>query len=189
MKLVKYLTFLLGLVSLIGFVVYYEAGLGGFYAFVNIPGIVLLVIGTTLATLMTFTVSEIFLSFKCALFNNKKWSKEQLVCARQMFSGLCNTSVAFGCIGTIISLIMILRTIEDAAVVPKRLALALSTLFFGLFISEIVFAPLKRNVEKYYSVLGISESSNRIRILLVALCVFVLISALFAILYAMNAHI
>jgi hypothetical protein len=53
--------------------------------------------------------------------------------------------------------------------------------------AEVVFAPLKRNVEKLVSASDKTDSNDRGRILLGTLCFFIILFCVFALLYAMTA--
>jgi flagellar motor component MotA len=128
--------------------------------------------------------SEIKTGFRCALSGSYNATAKELAGAKQLFSGLCNSSITYGSIATVVMFILMLRNISDAAEVPRRAALALDSLFFGFFLSEVVFAPLKRNVEKL-EVSGNIVSNDRKRILLGMLVFFVFLTCLFVILYAL----
>jgi chemotaxis protein MotA len=54
---------------------------------------------------------------------------------------------AFGMIGTIIGLIIMLARIEDRSTIGKGMAVALLTTFYGAMLSYLVFGPLRKKLE------------------------------------------
>jgi chemotaxis protein MotA len=54
---------------------------------------------------------------------------------------------AFGMIGTIIGLIIMLARIEDRSTIGSGMAVALLTTFYGAMLSYLVFGPLKKKLE------------------------------------------
>jgi chemotaxis protein MotA len=54
---------------------------------------------------------------------------------------------AFGMIGTIIGLIIMLARIEDRSTIGRGMAVALLTTFYGAMLSYLVFGPLKKKLE------------------------------------------
>ncbi len=69
-----------------------------------------------------------------------------------IFNAMGTYAPAFGIIGTVLGMIMMLSSIEDVAAVPKRMALALAAAFFGLGSGYLLFLPmggkLKRRSEE-----------------------------------------
>ena len=51
-------------------------------------------------------------------------------------------SPAFGIIGTVLGMIMMLASIDDVAAVPRRMALALAAAFYGLGSGYLIFLPM-----------------------------------------------
>ncbi len=49
---------------------------------------------------------------------------------------------AFGIIGTVLGMIMMLASIDDVAAVPRRMALALAAAFYGLGSGYLIFLPM-----------------------------------------------
>ena len=70
----------------------------------------------------------------------------------EILNALGTYSPAFGIIGTVLGMIMMLSSIDDVAAVPKRMALALAAAFFGLGSGYLLFLPmggkLKRRSEE-----------------------------------------
>ena len=61
---------------------------------------------------------------------------------QEIFNALGTYSPAFGIIGTVLGMIMMLSSIEDVAAVPRRMALALAAAFYGLGSGYLIFLPM-----------------------------------------------
>lgn len=60
----------------------------------------------------------------------------------EILNALGTYSPAFGIIGTVLGMIMMLSTIDDVTQVPRRMALALSAAFYGLGSGYLIFLPM-----------------------------------------------
>ncbi|MCB4757323.1 MAG: MotA/TolQ/ExbB proton channel family protein [Elusimicrobia bacterium] len=68
--------------------------------------------------------------------------RERHKVGQEIFNSLGTYSPAFGIIGTILGMILMMSTLEDVAQVPRRMALALSAAFFGLGSGYLLFLPM-----------------------------------------------
>lgn len=68
--------------------------------------------------------------------------RERHKVGRGIFNALGTYAPAFGIIGTVLGMILMLNSIEDVAAVPRRMALALAAAFFGLGAGYLVFLPM-----------------------------------------------
>lgn len=68
--------------------------------------------------------------------------RERHKVGQEIFNALGTYSPAFGIIGTVLGMIMLLATIEDAAQVPKKMAVALAAAFYGLGAGYLLFLPM-----------------------------------------------
>ena len=66
----------------------------------------------------------------------------------EIFASLGTYSPAFGIIGTVLGMIMMLSSIEDVSAVPKRMALALAAAFFGLGSGYLIFLPMSGKLRR-----------------------------------------
>jgi len=60
----------------------------------------------------------------------------------EIFNSLGTYAPAFGIIGTVLGMILLLRGVDDVAQVPKRMALALAAAFYGLSAGYLLFYPM-----------------------------------------------
>ena len=61
---------------------------------------------------------------------------------QEILNAMGTYSPAFGIIGTVLGMIMMLSSIEDVAAVPRRMALALAAAFYGLGSGYLIFLPM-----------------------------------------------
>ncbi len=68
--------------------------------------------------------------------------RERHKVGQEVFNSLGTYAPAFGIIGTILGMILMMTSLDDVAQVPRRMALALSAAFFGLGSGYLLFLPM-----------------------------------------------
>jgi chemotaxis protein MotA len=68
--------------------------------------------------------------------------RERHKIGQEIFNSLGTYSPAFGIIGTVLGMILMLSSITDVQEVPRRMALALAAAFFGLGSGYLIFLPM-----------------------------------------------
>jgi chemotaxis protein MotA len=68
--------------------------------------------------------------------------RERHKVGQDIFEALGTYAPAFGIIGTVLGMIMMLSTISDVEEVPRRMALALASAFFGMGFGYLFFLPM-----------------------------------------------
>ncbi|MCM2266440.1 MAG: MotA/TolQ/ExbB proton channel family protein [Elusimicrobiales bacterium] len=68
--------------------------------------------------------------------------RERHKAGREIFNALGTYAPAFGIIGTVLGMILMLSSIDDVAQVPRRMALALAAAFYGLGSGYWLFLPM-----------------------------------------------
>ncbi len=68
--------------------------------------------------------------------------RERHKVGQEIFNSLGTYSPAFGIIGTILGMILMMNTLDDVTQVPRRMALCLSAAFFGLASGYLIFLPM-----------------------------------------------
>ena len=68
--------------------------------------------------------------------------RERHKVGQEIFNAMGTYSPAFGIIGTVLGMILMLASIEDVAAVPKLMALCLAAAFFGLGSGYLIFLPM-----------------------------------------------
>jgi chemotaxis protein MotA len=61
---------------------------------------------------------------------------------QEILNAMGTYAPAFGIIGTVLGMIMMLASIDDVAAVPRRMALALAAAFYGLGSGYLIFLPM-----------------------------------------------
>ncbi|MBN1822757.1 MAG: MotA/TolQ/ExbB proton channel family protein [Endomicrobiales bacterium] len=68
--------------------------------------------------------------------------RERHKVGQEIFTALGTYAPAFGIIGTVLGMILMLNSITDVEQVPRRMALALAAAFFGLGSGYLIFLPM-----------------------------------------------
>lgn len=68
--------------------------------------------------------------------------RERHNAGQEIFTALGTYSPAFGIIGTVLGMILMLSSITDVEEVPRRMALALAAAFYGLGSGYLIFLPI-----------------------------------------------
>ncbi|HEX4046541.1 MAG TPA: MotA/TolQ/ExbB proton channel family protein [Elusimicrobiota bacterium] len=68
--------------------------------------------------------------------------RERHKVGQEILNAMGTYSPAFGIIGTVLGMILMLSSIDDVAQVPRRMALALAAAFYGLGSGYLIFLPM-----------------------------------------------
>ncbi|HAM38327.1 MAG TPA: motility protein A [Elusimicrobia bacterium] len=68
--------------------------------------------------------------------------RERHKVGQEIFNSLGTYAPAFGIIGTVLGMILLLSGVDDIAMVPKRMGLALAAAFYGLSSGYLLFYPM-----------------------------------------------
>ncbi|HAH08104.1 MAG TPA: motility protein A [Elusimicrobia bacterium] len=68
--------------------------------------------------------------------------RERHKIGQEIFNAMGTYAPAFGIIGTVLGMILMLNSIEDVSAVPRRMALALAAAFYGLGSGYLIFLPM-----------------------------------------------
>lgn len=74
--------------------------------------------------------------------------RERHKVGQEIFNALGTYAPAFGIIGTVLGMILMLNSISDVAEVPRRMALALAAAFFGLGSGYLIFLPMAGKLKR-----------------------------------------
>jgi len=74
--------------------------------------------------------------------------RERHKIGQEIFMALGTYAPAFGIIGTILGMILMMSSLEDVAAVPRRMALALSAAFWGLGSGYLLFMPMSGKLRR-----------------------------------------
>ena len=138
----------LALALLMGWSILLSEGVYGFRPFMNLEAIILVGLGTLLCLWTAYPLREIYHALKAAISRAGAPDDAEAERYSSILRFAANTSVGLGALTSLLSTILMLASIEDVSQVPRRLALALASLFFSLVLSEIIFMPLSRRVRE-----------------------------------------
>ena len=68
---------------------------------------------------------------------------------QDIISNMANAAPAFGMIGTLIGLVIMLKNMDDPAAIGPGMAIALLTTMYGAIISNIFFGPIAQKLKTY----------------------------------------
>ena len=68
--------------------------------------------------------------------------RERHKVGQEIFNAMGTYAPAFGIIGTVLGMIMMLANISDVSAVPRRMSLALAAAFYGLGAGYLIFLPM-----------------------------------------------
>lgn len=105
--------------------IYLAEGLSGFKPILNLEAFLLVFGGTFLLTWTSYPLKRMF----------KSPGPEVLLFA-------AGRAVAMGALTTVLGTILLLASVDDAAEIPRRMALAFDGVLFGLFLSEVILVPI-----------------------------------------------
>jgi chemotaxis protein MotA len=74
--------------------------------------------------------------------------RERHKVGQEIFNSLGTYAPAFGIIGTILGMVLMMNTLDDVAQVPRRMALCLSAAFMGLGSGYMLFLPMAGKLKR-----------------------------------------
>jgi flagellar motor component MotA len=116
----------IALLALICTIIYSSGGNWGFRAFLNLEALVFVVLGTSLLVWATYPV--------------RSWRTAEAT----LYASQCAT--VMGVLGTLLGMIMLLSNVVDISEMPRRTALSLSAMFYGLFLSKAILLPMSHRI-------------------------------------------
>lgn len=132
--------------GLLGLSVYCAEGPAGFKPFLNLEALLLVVGGTGLALNVAYPAGEVWRALARTAAGSPAGDEEEARRWGEILRHGADSAVGMGGLGTLLGMILMLSSIEDVSAVPRRMALALAALFYGLLLSEAFFVPLSRRV-------------------------------------------
>lgn len=116
------------LLTLVCMVIFISGGKWGFRAFLNLEAFLLVVMGTAFLVWAAFPVHS--------------WRTSE----GTLYASQCAT--VMGILGTLLGLIMMLSDNVEFSELPRRTALALSALFYGIFLSKAILLPMSHRIKR-----------------------------------------
>jgi hypothetical protein len=157
----------------LGLTILVAEGMPGFAVFLNLEALLLVFGGAFLAVWSAYSLREMV-----------------SMSDPEMLNYAADCSMGMGVLGTVLGFILMLASVNDVMMVPRRMALALTCLLFGLLLSEAILRPMAHRLGRSSGAAPASKGSSGMggrRLFLAALGLGTAFSSLFAVLYAMQA--
>lgn len=128
------------------FTIFHAEGVGGFKPFLNLEALLLVAGGTSLCLGVSFPMREVWRAVAGSAGARPAGDEEEARRWGEILRHGADSAVGMGGVATLLGMILMLASIDDVSAVPRRMALALTAMFYGLMLSEAFFVPLARRV-------------------------------------------
>ncbi|MBI5881521.1 MAG: hypothetical protein HZB91_00220 [Elusimicrobia bacterium] len=122
-----------------------QEGMMGFRPFLNLEAVLLVVGFSFLMLWVSHPLKDVGKALWAASCGVPLTEGEALR-ARAILLAASDSAMSAGFLVTVLGVILLLSSVEDVVQVPRRLALALTALFYALLLSKCVLAPLARRL-------------------------------------------
>lgn len=133
-------------VALLYLTIVHAEGLAGLRPFLNLEALVLVCGGTALCLAVSYPADDVWGAVVRVANGNPAHDDEEARRWGEILRHGADSAVGMGWVAALLGIILLLSSVEDVSAVPRRTALALTALFYGLLLSKAVFAPLARRV-------------------------------------------
>lgn len=163
-------------------------GVSGFKPLLNLEALFLVVGGTGLCLGAAFPVAQVWRAVAGSVTGRPAVDDEEARRWGEVLRHGADSAAGMGGLATLLGMILLLSSVEDLAAVPRRMALALTALFYGLALSEAFFIPLSRRVRGPDLTLRLPPpGGGRRRMAVAAGAAGSAVLGLFVVLYAVSA--
>lgn len=132
--------------SLIAATIFHAEGTRGFLPFLNLEALFLVLGGTLCCLSVAYPAGTIFRAVVRASRGLPAGDEEEARLWGEVLRHGADSAMGMGGGATILGMILMLSSIDDISAVPRRMALSLTAIFYGLMLSEAFFVPLARRV-------------------------------------------
>lgn len=133
---------LLGGAAFTAWVIFGAEGAGGFRPFLNLEALLFVLGGTGACLAAAYPPGDVWRAVRAG-FGLTMAGDERPRAADILRYG-ADTAMGMGAAATLLGLVLLLGSVEDVASVPRRMALSLVAMFYGVILSEAFFMPLSR---------------------------------------------
>lgn len=176
--------------SLVAATIFHAEGTRGFLPFLNLEALFLVLGGTLCCLSVAYPACAVWRAVVRTARGLPAGDEEEARLWGEVLRHGADSAMGMGGAATILGLILMLSSIDDVSAVPRRMALSLSAIFYGLVLSEAFFAPLARRVRGPDLTLRIPSPGGGQRRLLVGLgSAGSAALSFFIILYALSAAV
>jgi flagellar motor component MotA len=111
------------------------------FSFVDLPSLILVVGGVISGAIWSFPLNQT-LQVMLAYLVRSELSEEEALLGASVFHRWADLALGCGMLGSLIGLIQMLQNLDDPTAIGPAMAVALLTLFYGVFMGELVFRNL-----------------------------------------------
>lgn len=126
--------------------IFYAEGRPGFRPFLNVEALLLAWGGTALCLSIPYPFGEVLRAVFRTARGVPAGDEEEARRWGEILRHGADSALGMGGAATMLGMILMLASIEDVSFVPRRMALSLTGVFYGLLLSEAFFVPLSRRV-------------------------------------------
>lgn len=126
--------------------IYHAEGAFGFRPFLNLEALILVACGTLFCLNVAYPLGDVLRAVSRTARGLPAGDEDEARRWGEILRHGADSAMGMGGAATLVGMILMLGSIDDVSSVPRRLALALVALFYGLMLSEAFFAPLARRV-------------------------------------------
>ncbi len=132
--------------SLVAATIFHAEGTRGFSPFLNLEALFLVLGGTLCCLSVAYPAGTVFRAVVRASRGLPAGDEEEARLWGEILRHGADSAMGMGGAATLLGMILMLGSIDDVSAVPRRMALALVAMFYGLMLSEAFFVPLARRV-------------------------------------------
>lgn len=129
------------LVAVLLFMCFLAEGVEGLRVFVNVEAAFVVLAGVVLSSWVAYPAGSMATAVGRALAGGEGVTDAERAESRAVLEFMASRAIAFGWIGTVFGLILLLTGVEDYARVPMRIGLSLDALLFGVLLAELILRP------------------------------------------------
>lgn len=121
-------------------------GIAGFRPFLNLEALLLVSFGTAACLQVAYPFREVLRAFLMSALARPAEEEDEARRWSAILRHAADSAMGMGGAGALLGMILMLSGIDDVAAVPRRMALLLVSVFYGMLLSEALFMPLARRV-------------------------------------------
>lgn len=174
--------------SLLVATIFHSEGTYGFKPFLNLEALLLVGCGTIFCLNVAYPLGDVLRAVVRTARGLPAGDEDEARRWGDILRHGADSAMGMGGAATLLGMILMLTSIDDISAVPRRMALSLTAIFYGLMLSEAFFVPLARRVRSPDLTLKLPSPGGGKRRLLVGLgSVGSAVLSFFVILYSLSS--
>lgn len=173
--------------SLVAATIFHAEGTRGFLPFLNLEALFLVLGGTLCCLAVAYPAGTVSRAVVRTARGLAAGDEEEARLWGEVLRHGADSAMGMGGAATLLGMILMLSSIDDVSSIPRRFALSLVAMFYGLLLSESFFAPLARRVRGPDLTLKLPSPGGQRRLLVGLGSVGSAFLSFFLVLYALSA--